>query len=784
MTQFLHGFHDQGGESLHNGRPGWTVITEEVGVNVNAQGRDYRSISSQGIGVLVRLNYSHGGQGTIPLPNQYQEFAQAVASFARSSQGVWGYIIGNEPQVAWERPQGVVITPEQYAECFLKCLASIKGASLNNRVSPAAFAPYTDQPIKWTQYVRKVYEILAARGKPDFLSGHAYARSMNPDEVTSTKKMDPPLEDCYYGFLTYQDWLAEVPDSMLNLPAFITEFDVDQGWQNQNTGVITAAYDEVAHWNSQEGNLPKIKGMACFRWLTEPDVSNVRDWGMRNKPQLLDDFRDTVTIGYWSPEVDGKGEVPAQPPTQPQPPTKPPTQEVEAEIDKRYLDRGSKVIPGSGDKVWKLKKATKVPSSDSGGRRNIYVEAYDESGNPVEVPFQVKWDGGPDDIIYRTNGKKGFDAGNFPMTPGAFEVRIKDGSHDSDVITRIEMGEETPGGWNAGHHTAAILEFYLESQKKWDGASPSTPQPDLPPLTQPSVPKLVHPIADPEYRTLSQGFGARPHIYSKYKVDGVPLKGHEGLDFAAPLGSKVQAVADGIVTEVGNQGDKGYGKYVKLSHPWGETVYAHLQDQWVAPGEPVDQGQGIGTVGFSGNVEPKGPQGAHLHFGMRVSPFSRTDGWGGYLDPTQYLASRPPTTSAPSSKREIIQIVREAAREFGVSENLLVSLIHGESSFDPKSENKTSGAKGLGQLREGAWKDATARTGGTDIFNPRDNARATAYYLKWCIDLVGGSERRGLWAYNWSPRDTPKGLVPPQETIEFASKVLHGKEVLDLEEVK
>lgn len=779
MTEYLHGFHDQGGESLHNGKPGWTVITEEVGVNINAQGKDYTWISSQGIGVLVRLNYSHGGQGTIPLPNQYREFAQAVASFARTSKGVWGFIIGNEPQVAWERPQGVVITAEQYAECFLLCLDSIKRVSLDYRVGPAGFAPYTDQPEKWTEYVRKVYQILAARGKPDFLPGHAYTRSMNPDDIASTKKMDPPLEDCYYGFLTYQDWLAQVPDSMLDLPAFITEFDVDQGWANQNTGVITAAYDEVYDWNSQRGNLPKIKGMACFRWLTEPEVSNVRDWGMRNKPELLEDFKEAVLIGYKSPGVNERDTfLPSVTGgAKPQPPSKP-----DRDIDPLLLNRGVKVEEGLGSPVWRLRKADKIPSSQAGGRRNIYVEAYDESGKPVEVDFQVKWPGGPDNIIYRTNGKKGFDAGNFPMTPGAFDVWIKDGSHDSDVISGIEMGEETPTGWNAGHHTATILEFYLEAQKEED-ETPTQPPPNggsTPPPNGGDIPPLRHPITEPEYRILSQGWAARPDYYKQFNVDGVPLKGHEGLDFAAPLGSKVQAVADGVVREVGDQGDKGYGKYVKLVHSWGETVYAHLASQWVAPGETIKAGQGLGTVGYSGNVQPKSPAGAHLHFGLRKNPFSRTDGWGGYSDPTDYLASRPPTGSAPSSKRELVRIVREAAREFGLPENLLISLVHGESSFDPQAENKTSGAKGLGQITRDAWNDTAARIGANDIFNPRDNARVTAAYLKWCIDLVRGDERRGLWAYNWSPRDTPRGLVPPQETIEFASKVLHGKEVLDV----
>lgn len=794
MARFLHGLHDAGGESLHGGRPGWTLISEEVGLNEQAQGKDYTDISNQGIGVIIRLNYSHMGQGTFPLPQDYTRFAKACASFVRSSKGVSHWIIGNEPNHEGERPQGQVISPQDAGKAFVEVRNAIKtSVGQHILVGPPAIAPYHAQPIPWDEYLTLMMVYIMQHGGCDFLNYHAYARSMAPDMLVNEKEMDSPLEGLSYGFGALWDGFTATPDSLWHLPAMLTEFDITKEWEDRDTGIIEAMYYQL-HVSNTDGYWPKIIAGICFRWLM--GQNSPVDWGMSAKGNLLNDFKKAVAKGYQAPTVGGKNtflpSVPggATPPPKPTEPSPQPT--PKADIDKRFLDRGSKLHPGSGDKVWRLRKATKVPSSESGGRRNIYVEAYDEAGNPVsDVPFQVKWSGGPDNIIYKTNGKKGFDAGNFPMTPGAFDVWIKDGLHDSDAISGIEMGEETPGGWNAGHHTAAILEFYLEKAQEDQPEEPETPSqpppgttPQPPPSGGATVPYLAHPIAEPAYRTVSQGWGARPEVYSKYKIDGVPLLGHEGIDFAAPLGAKVQAVDDGYVAEVGNQGDKGYGKYIKLIHSWGETVYAHLDSQWIAQGETVKKGQGLGQVGYTGNVEPKGPSGAHLHFGLRTNPHNRQDGWGGYKNPASYLAGSQGSPGGPQpqpqDKAGLLKTVRDAAKEFGVSENLLISLIHGESSFDPLAENKSSGAKGLGQLRDGAWRDATSKTGGTDIFNPRDNARATAYYLKWCMGLVGGDERRGLWAYNWSPRDTPKGLVPPGETIEFASKILHGKEVLDL----
>ncbi|HRD01683.1 MAG TPA: peptidoglycan DD-metalloendopeptidase family protein [Candidatus Saccharicenans sp.] len=98
---------------------------------------------------------------------------------------------------------------------------------------------------------------------------------------------------------------------------------------------------------------------------------------------------------------------------------------------------------------------------------------------------------------------------------------------------------------------------------------------------------------------------------------------HYGVDFAAPVGTPVQATADGVVTFAGWNG--GAGRMVKIKHKRSyETMYLHLSrlGPGIQQGVRVRSGQIIGYVGSSG--ESTGP---HLDYrliyhGQYVNPLS------------------------------------------------------------------------------------------------------------------------------------------------------------------
>jgi murein DD-endopeptidase MepM/ murein hydrolase activator NlpD len=131
---------------------------------------------------------------------------------------------------------------------------------------------------------------------------------------------------------------------------------------------------------------------------------------------------------------------------------------------------------------------------------------------------------------------------------------------------------------------------------------------------------------------ISQLWGENPRAYGKISYDGVPLKGHNGIDYLTPMGTPLLAVDNGVVSEAVHNDPTGLGHYIKLRHSWGESLYAHLERIDVQAGQSVNRGQTIGRSGNTGNSS-----GPHLHFAIRIDPYSRTDGWGGFSDPLPYM---------------------------------------------------------------------------------------------------------------------------------------------------
>src|SRR5208282_5768136 len=87
---------------------------------------------------------------------------------------------------------------------------------------------------------------------------------------------------------------------------------------------------------------------------------------------------------------------------------------------------------------------------------------------------------------------------------------------------------------------------------------------------------------------------------------------HSGIDIDAPYGTPVRAAADGDVT--GAATASGYGKEIVLDHGHDlSTIYGHLSEIAVVPGQHVTRGQVIGYVGQSGRAT-----GPHLHYEVRV----------------------------------------------------------------------------------------------------------------------------------------------------------------------
>jgi murein DD-endopeptidase MepM/ murein hydrolase activator NlpD len=121
-------------------------------------------------------------------------------------------------------------------------------------------------------------------------------------------------------------------------------------------------------------------------------------------------------------------------------------------------------------------------------------------------------------------------------------------------------------------------------------------------------------------------------ITSRYGQRHHPVLGdtrmHNGVDYGAPVGTNIRAVADGTVVFAGWKGAN--GRLITLRHANGYiTHYAHLHDIDVTPGERVEKKEIIGEVGNTGRST-----GPHLHYGMKQ--------YGNYVNPLEVETDRAP----------------------------------------------------------------------------------------------------------------------------------------------
>ncbi len=132
-----------------------------------------------------------------------------------------------------------------------------------------------------------------------------------------------------------------------------------------------------------------------------------------------------------------------------------------------------------------------------------------------------------------------------------------------------------------------------------------------------------------EYRTIVQYFGANPEAYAPF---GLP--GHDGVDIRATQGSKIFAVAPGLVERVqATVGDSAYGIHVRVAHADGyETIYGHLEKTLVREGNRVQAGTILGLAGSTGNST-----GPHLHLGLKRKGESYGNWPFNFTDPTPFL---------------------------------------------------------------------------------------------------------------------------------------------------
>lgn len=139
--------------------------------------------------------------------------------------------------------------------------------------------------------------------------------------------------------------------------------------------------------------------------------------------------------------------------------------------------------------------------------------------------------------------------------------------------------------------------------------------------------------------------------------------GHTGVDFPVPMGTSVRAFLDGVVESVRAMATS-YGTYVMMNHGGGlQSIYAHLQQATVQPGQTVIAGDQVGLSDSTGNST-----GPHLHFELRQD--------GSWFDPSGMLNGTQAITGGifQGMKENVVNFFRDNI-------NTLLDKIPGEGGF-------------------------------------------------------------------------------------------------------
>lgn len=164
--------------------------------------------------------------------------------------------------------------------------------------------------------------------------------------------------------------------------------------------------------------------------------------------------------------------------------------------------------------------------------------------------------------------------------------------------------------------------------------------------------------------TITQGFGheltdtSLRDLYSHFG-----LAGHDGIDFALPIGTPLFAVDEGVVVW---SGPGEYGTQVIVQHKWGKSYYGHMSKTTVEKGFTVTKG---GYIGYSGNTGKS--TGPHLHFSIKPNKPDMQNGYAGKIDPMAFLPKEgrlPATQTLSLVEQTAVLSATDSAEENSESE--------------------------------------------------------------------------------------------------------------------
>jgi murein DD-endopeptidase MepM/ murein hydrolase activator NlpD len=569
MNRFLIGTHEPG---LNHLLPDGSPIVHLATIGQGITGRNYDKRFTN----IIRIDYGFDGLGTVPPTHLYDKFATDVVAFLEQSENIDYVVLGNELAMPWDWPNGVPINIAEYNQLYRDIVDRVRAKNIMVPFTPAAIAPWNDTLGDWVDLFRTQLSELGPQ-YVGWLGIHVYSHGIGVDKIYSDAKMNPPYNDRYYNFKVYRDWMGAVPNDLQHLPVYITEADAnveDNYWpkDTRSTDWVVAAAGEINHWNNTDGT-QKILGMCLYRLGSD-------NWNFSDNHYVHQGIADANDKHLTIPELKWQRSV------------------TTANLNLRDAPATE------GNRLAVIPKDTLVLVIDMPNTAWDRVKYGDTTGYAYSryLANEPTHDG----LAYREDPNNTV-LGYISVNGG---LVLRDGPSTASVaITIIPYNTEVVVLSIDKDWVNIIYDKYTGwARKDYIRIAPV--------VTKVS---LLRPVAGP----ISQYFSENPANYSKFN-----LQGHEGVDFAVPIGTPVKSAAAGMIAAVYTDNKTAYGTYIVVQHTFGTTLYAHLSAVTCTVGQSVSMGTVIAKTGNTGNST-----GPHLHFGFKPLPINTANGYNGYVDP-------------------------------------------------------------------------------------------------------------------------------------------------------
>ena len=272
----------------------------------------------------------------------------------------------------------------------------------------------------------------------------------------------------------------------------------------------------------------------------------------------------------------------------------------------------SAVKVGKGDSVWAISKRHKVPMNEIISANNLKPPYTLQIGQRLILPRGEIHIVKADETLYSISRRYNRDP--------YMIARI----NNLKIPYKLVKGQKLR---LSGKPSVQVAMATTKPLPRSQNSVPAKQNKSSSPIVTTTRKKPPTPVSAPPNRS-GKGFiwPVKGKVVSRFGVKATGLR-NDGLNIAAPKGTRVISVEHGVVAYAGNE-LRGFGNLLLIKHSGGwVSAYAHNDRLIVKRGDKIRKGQAIATVGSTGNV--KSPQ---LHFELRKGKKA--------LDPHKYLKGR------------------------------------------------------------------------------------------------------------------------------------------------